>query len=126
MTTTTWSLPVRHPWFDRPSLKRKQPESNNDWSLLLDPDTKRRRCDSLENGLAQLNLGNPLTTTELSQQSFDPYSSYSMPTIIHIQPPNPPISSTILPTSVEEPPAPDSTDVKMSTSFTYEPEKDRE
>jgi hypothetical protein len=93
MMETMWTHPVRHPWFDRPSRKRKT--SENACSPL-----KRRRCDSLESGFSQLTLG----------ESDELQSTLGL-------------SPIILPSSVEEPAA---RDVKMTGSFSYEPEKDRE
>lgn len=68
----------RHPWFNMPSNKRKNPPSssssdNDDHNELPHPSqtcadsdpipTKRRRCATLENGFAHLAIHHPLHST---------------------------------------------------------------
>jgi len=63
-----------HPWFNQPSMKRKNPSSPRsttspspddfDASTPL-PDVKRRRCNTLESGFAHLTL-NPLLVNATS------------------------------------------------------------
>ncbi|KAJ6558608.1 hypothetical protein DFH09DRAFT_1163325, partial [Mycena vulgaris] len=49
MYLNTMSTPVRHPWFDKPSLKRKFDDP-------ACPPPKRRRASTLERGFASLTL----------------------------------------------------------------------
>ncbi|KAJ7502738.1 hypothetical protein B0H11DRAFT_599963 [Mycena galericulata] len=51
------SVPVRHPWFDKPSMKRKHPSSPSDPSYRT---PKRHRSGTLERGFASLTLDAPM------------------------------------------------------------------
>ncbi|KAJ7622811.1 hypothetical protein DFH06DRAFT_1231548 [Mycena polygramma] len=56
MFLNTLSVPLRHPWFDQPSTKRKRPASPAESPLRAQ---KRRRSSTLENGFAGLTLDAP-------------------------------------------------------------------
>ncbi|KAF8070255.1 hypothetical protein FPV67DRAFT_1008382 [Lyophyllum atratum] len=127
MTTWVSSAPIYHPWFTKPTAKRKlsdspspstspspSPPSSRSGSL---PPQKRPRYSALEAGFSTLTLGNPNTT--------DPGSSSALPYVSE------PISSpsdilaiptVVLPDTIEEPNIPE---VKMKSSSWYEPEPDR-
>ena len=116
MTTWAFESPVHHPWYDKPSRKRKHSlrEASNDTP-------KRRRCDSLEFGFAHLALSNPQVETQPSNPSIiiAPFELSAMDTDIDL-----PSPCVIHPSSVQEPPP--IPEVKMKNSSWYEPEKDRE
>lgn len=148
----SWSYPLSsmHPWFRMPSNKRKTVDfdSSDDSSDVDSFLSKRRRCDALENGLAQLSLNPPPHPAQQSKAALSPYSSYSssqstdgFPAIPAPQPQtfdswsayHQPLvhhaSPVILPGSIEEPTspaaAPDIPEVTMKSRSWYEPEKDR-
>ncbi|EPQ57419.1 hypothetical protein GLOTRDRAFT_137750 [Gloeophyllum trabeum ATCC 11539] len=98
---TTWAYPLRHPWFHMPNLKRKA--DMDDDAVYSPPAVKRRRWDTIENGLAGLSI-HPLPVNPFIESSS---------------------SNAVQPTSVEEPTSPEVQDVKMKGSSWYEPEKDR-
>ncbi|GJE94882.1 hypothetical protein PsYK624_110580 [Phanerochaete sordida] len=152
MATSSWPYPLysMHPWFRMPSHKRKSPEfdSSDDASDVESSAPKRRRCDALENGLAQLSLNPALHAAPQSTPPFPPFGSYlssetkdGLPAGLAPQPPvydhwnaytHPSAhyaSTVILPGSVEEPTspaaAPDVPEVTMKSRSWYEPEKDR-
>lgn len=132
-----------HPWFDKPSMKRRRSSSSEDDSIDLSPSSagsKRRRVTALERGLSNLSLQHlqptsPAVVTTSHPVSVSPHSphySTILPT-----PSNSDItamevdcfdSSSMLPfiqpDSVEEPPSPP--DIRMKGSSWYEPEPDRE
>ncbi|KAH9935404.1 uncharacterized protein B0H18DRAFT_1114158 [Fomitopsis serialis] len=145
--------PNSHPWFREPSLKRKTLE-DDDISVVEFPQTrpvaqrpKRRRCDNIEHGLAQMTLNrssvspppppsrfNPIV--ELPPAAQVPQNSYyeSMAHAPSVQETMPPLlmsvpSPVVLPGSVEEPASPEQTrdvpDVRMKIPSWYEVEKDR-
>jgi hypothetical protein len=91
------AVPIRHPWFDKPSMKRKQPSSAPD---LTYPSPKRRRSNTLERGFANLTLDAPM---------------YPVDAIVPVsqEPPMP------------RPTTPIVQEVTMKTSSWYEPEPDR-
>jgi hypothetical protein len=118
---TAWALPIRHPWLDKPSIKRKHPsdgEDNNPQSPLLHH--KRRRCSTLEQGFADLTLDNSqlIGTRAYPQAHSHHHELRAMDTNFDVS-----SSSVIRPGSIEEP-APIQ-EIKMKNSSWYEPEKDR-
>lgn len=95
MYLNTISTPLRHPWFDNPSMKRKQAPS--------DPSnraTKRHRSGTLERGFANLTLDAPMAPP--------------VPVPVVEEPPMPP-----------RPVTPTVPEITMKTSSWYEPERDR-
>ncbi|KZT63192.1 hypothetical protein DAEQUDRAFT_719682 [Daedalea quercina L-15889] len=155
---TTWAYhSSAHPWFREPSLKRKTLE-DDDISVVefpeprpIAPRPKRRRCDNIEQGLAQMTLNRssispPPTESWLSPIVEPPLAArvlqtaYTEPTahapsVRETAPPSQgfvPLgmpSPVVLPDSVEEPHSPeearDIPDVRMKIPSWYEPEKDR-
>jgi hypothetical protein len=126
---TAQAQPVRHPWFDNPSLKRKRPtDFDPPLATPLPPSpisSKRLRCStsSLEGGFSHLSLNNyspvithPTTQPSSSLSSSTPFSIFEVPTWS--------ATDVVRGGSVEEPPSPDVPEVKMRNW--YEPEKDRE
>lgn len=152
-----------HPWFRSPSLKRKASSSDEESDtptvraapLYLDSPSwpaKRRRCDVLEHGIAQLSLD---TNTGISAPSAQPLTSHSpqvesvsediplisapsvalseavsLPLYTFVQRPLP---GAVQAGSIEEPPSPEHeldedaiVDVAMSSESWYEIEKDSE
>jgi hypothetical protein len=100
----------------RQSLKRKKSLTDDDYYWISHAETsatkpkrRRQRCESLENGFADLRL----STSRPNLQSVPLHSTTNLD--IRISPP------VINPSSVDEP-----ADVKMGISSSYEPEKDRE
>lgn len=153
---TTWAYPVHmHPWFRMPSLKRKDPSDDSESSSgeyhprsPSPPRTKRRRCDVLERGLAQLDLnavadGSPTAQgPSISVLNMPPHAGAPAPLPPSYQGPPPWAASSsstpyaapasmpavVLPESVEEPTSPaqdELADVKMKVPSWYEIEKDR-
>ncbi|KAJ7084278.1 hypothetical protein B0H15DRAFT_848489 [Mycena belliarum] len=55
MFLNTMASPIRHPWFDKPSTKRKHPSGESSY-----PSPKRRRSSTLEHGFASLTLDAPM------------------------------------------------------------------
>jgi len=154
---TTWAYhPSAHPWFREPSLKRKTPE--DDISVVEFSQTrpvaqrpKRRRCDNIEHGLAQMTLNRSSVSPPPPQSRFNPivelppaaqvpHNPYYV-SMVHapsvqetMPPPQSPLlmsipSPVVLPSSVEEPASPeqatDVPDVRMKIPTWYEVEKDR-
>lgn len=157
---TTWAYhPSAHPWFREPSLKRKTLE-DDDISVVEFPEPrpiasrpKRRRCDNIEHGLAQMTLNrtsvspppppsgfrpivelpsevqvpHPTAYTEPSSTVYAPFVQETLRTPGFI----PGVCSpVVLPGSVEEPNSPEEAleevqDVRMKIPHWYEPEKDR-
>jgi hypothetical protein len=100
----------------RQSLKRKKSLTDDYyyWSAHAEtsatkPKRRRQRCESLENGFADLRL----STSRPNLQSVPLHSTTNLDT--HINP------TIINPSSIDEP-----AEVKMSILSSYEPEKDRE
>ncbi|KAJ7497165.1 hypothetical protein FB451DRAFT_1386465 [Mycena latifolia] len=95
MYLNTMAVPVRHPWFDKPSMKRKHPSEDSSW-----PSSKRRRSSTLERGFANLTLDAPM---------------YPVDAVIPIvdEPPSP------------RPATPTVPEITMKASSWYEPEPDR-
>lgn len=153
---------VRHPWFNMPSTKRKRPPtpSSDESDGLSERSTsfrtfegdlpKRRRCSTLEQGFAHLNLSHPVYQTHVSSTTSTSSTS-PIPSILELdvpfaRSPSPSAMESeytypiIQPTSIEEPPSPDASgypppdaecedgvaDIKMRSQSWYEPEKDRE
>jgi len=131
---TSESTPIRHPWFDQPSTKRKLSVSTTPPSRTTrsSPPPKRRKFSALESGFAQLTLSNPLNSatdtpylastspawpciSEFTQASCDFLSP--MDTDVNV-----PAHDFTLPSHIEEPSIPE---VKMKSSSWYEPEPDR-
>lgn len=135
MTTSATSTPIRHPWFDQPTTKRKlsvSPVNTNSSSRTSSSSPpKRRKFSALESGFAQLSLNNGYTNTidtpshvfisaagpcisEFVQAPHDFLSTMDADVV--------PAHDVILPSCVEEPSIPE---VKMRSSSWYEPEPDR-
>ncbi|KAJ6593754.1 hypothetical protein B0H19DRAFT_1246505 [Mycena capillaripes] len=89
------SVPLRHPWFDKPSVKRKRPVSPAESPSRAQ---KRRRSATLERGFAGLTLDAPMAPVPVIEE-----------------PPSPPLRPT----------TPDVPEITMKTSSWYEPEPDR-
>ncbi|KAH9831213.1 uncharacterized protein C8Q71DRAFT_783252 [Rhodofomes roseus] len=152
---TTWAYsPSAHPWFREPSLKRKTLE-DDDISVVEFPQTrpvaprpKRRRCDNIEHGLAQMTLNHPVVSSPPAEPQFVPLveppyalqyayseSTAHAPSVQEVPSSPRPLfsmgfpSRVVLPGSVEEPASPEQTrdipDVRMKIPSWYEPEKDR-
>ncbi|KAH7905627.1 hypothetical protein BJ138DRAFT_1130383 [Hygrophoropsis aurantiaca] len=115
---TTWVQPVRHPWFDPISTKRKFREDDYDdrSSHLISPKQKRIRFNTLEHGFAHLTLGSSGTSSPFSPTDI-PWSATSNagPTIDEFLYPSADASSSmvidshseiVLPSSIEEPTSP--------------------
>ena len=143
---------IRHPWFNMPSKKRKRPptpssDECSERSTILEGELpKRRRCSTLEQGFAHLNLSHPIIQTHPSSTS--PNLSILELDVPFARSPSPDAMESeytypiIQPTFIEEPKSPDisvcpprgteggseegMTDVKMRSESWYEPEKDRE
>ncbi|KAJ7124871.1 hypothetical protein C8R44DRAFT_874735 [Mycena epipterygia] len=96
MSLNTMSFPVRHPWFDKPSLKRKHPAEDPSC-----PTPKRRRANTLERGFASLSLDAVMHAVDA-------------PIIPVVE--EPPLPRPVTPTIPE---------ITMKTSSWYEPEPDR-
>ncbi|EMD37435.1 hypothetical protein CERSUDRAFT_114090 [Gelatoporia subvermispora B] len=157
MTTWAASSYQSHPWFRMPSLKRKDHSDDSESSSGSEhiarspspPRTKRRRCDLLEKGLAQLDLNaiverspasahgptisllnTPLSaaTASPATHSFQgppPWHASTSSGVYAAQPPHP---TVVFPESVEEPTSPEQAeiqDVRMKIPSWYEIEKDR-
>ena len=94
---TTWAQPVRHPWFDPPTMKRKQRTNEDEdasFSSDVSPAARRRkrvRYTSLERTLAHMTLATP-------SQDVDMW-----PRISPSRPCGQESLQVILPSSVEEP-----------------------
>lgn len=96
MSLNTMSFPVRHPWFDKPSLKRKHPAEDPSC-----PTPKRRRANTLERGFASLSLDAVMHAVDA-------------PIVPVVQePPSP------------RPATPTVPEITMKTSSWYEPEPNR-
>ncbi|KAI0081868.1 hypothetical protein K474DRAFT_1655731 [Panus rudis PR-1116 ss-1] len=138
----TSALPI-HPWFRNPSLKRKGSytvDSPDIATFETSPRTKRRRCDNLEHGFAQMTLNPAAIVPPVQQQPLfmqtSPFGSNPPP----FQPLGgtvnlngtsipPAADTTVQPTDVPspvpvdiDPPSPRS---KTSVPSWYEPQKDR-
>ncbi|TFK18921.1 hypothetical protein FA15DRAFT_232900 [Coprinopsis marcescibilis] len=114
----------RHPWFDAGVMKRKQspqlPSDMDDEDEQLTPPLKRRRCTTLENGIAHMSLSPSRSRVSNTTPS-------NVPTNDEISTPRSSLSGVVqqfIPdsSSTEEPTIPE---VKMKTSSWYEPEPDR-
>ncbi|PPQ99752.1 hypothetical protein CVT24_009735 [Panaeolus cyanescens] len=103
---STWSSSshFRHPWFDNPVPKRKQPESEQD-------DSQPQKRFRLESGFAHLSLD---SSSSSSSSSSSPQNVTDIP--------EEPMDMDPVPLSSEEPVIPE---VNMKTSSWYEPEPDR-
>lgn len=145
----SWTYPIcsMHPWFRMPSNKRKTPEldSSDDSSDADSFLPKRRRCDALENGLAQLSLNSALHPPHQRRSCFPHRDPYVSPQYKAGFPPLQPPTSVgwnthtdqvvdhtspvIFPGSIEEPTSPAAVpevpEVTMKSRSWYEPEKDR-
>jgi hypothetical protein len=132
----TWA-PVRHPWFDHPSTKRKLSASplnttnSTSRSPRPSPPPKRRKISTLESGFAQLALNNALHSIADTGSHVPPSASWPyISEFVHAPPDSlsamdadyqVPARDVVLPSYVEEP----SADVKMRSSSWYETEPDR-
>jgi len=137
----TASAYFTHPWFDKPSMKRRRSLSSEDDSIdlpLAAAGSKRRRVTALERGLSNLSLQHlqpisPAVVTSPYPVSVSPHSPHStmLPALsnsdIAAMEVDCSDSSSMLPfiqpDSVEEPPSPP--DIRMKGSSWYEPEPDR-
>ncbi|KAJ3779951.1 hypothetical protein GGU10DRAFT_337584 [Lentinula aff. detonsa] len=143
-----------HPWFDKPSMKRRHSSSSpeDEAPLNVSPTSaKRRRVTALERGFSNLSLhhvqpGASTSTSFIAPTSYPDSGSIPPPSyLIHttaLSSSSPPLSDTltameveyssmtpsIQPDSVEEPPSPSlllpEIQMKKSSSW-YEPEPDR-
>ncbi|KAJ6557174.1 hypothetical protein B0H10DRAFT_1190397 [Mycena sp. CBHHK59/15] len=95
MYMNTMSVPVRHPWFNKPSMKRKHSSSAADSPGRA---LKRRRSGTLERGFASLTLDSAMDA--------------DIPPVVDAPAPPRPVSPAIH-------------DITMKTSSWYEPEPDR-
>ncbi|KAF9007956.1 hypothetical protein BDQ17DRAFT_180047 [Cyathus striatus] len=147
----TWSTStshIRHPWFDNSIAKRKHstppssgssspsPDIDSDDPDISYPPLKRRRCSTLENGIAHLTLNHPFghvytgLTNPGERRSSSPMPQVQevvldSPLPINLLHPVPDIPmdsndgqqptwpDVVLPSSVEEPPIPE---IKMKSS----------
>lgn len=144
---------IRHPWFNMPSKKRKRPPSPSSegdecperFRTFEGELPKRRRCSTLEQGFAHLNLSHSMQT-HVSSTSTSPNPSILELDVPFVRSPSPNAMESdytypiIQPTFIEEPTSPDISvypprsaegeseevaDVKMRSESWYEPEKDR-
>ncbi|KAJ3713335.1 hypothetical protein C8R42DRAFT_294759 [Lentinula raphanica] len=156
MTSIAATHYFSHPWFNKPSMKRRHSSSSpetDDVPLNVSPvSPKRRRVTALERGFSNLSLHHVQPEASTSTSFVSPPTS---PPNINYPPPYPgpihtpiPLSSsssssdtltameveyssttpTIQPDSVEEPTSPSLSlpEVRMKGSSWYEPEPDRE
>ncbi|KAH0827778.1 hypothetical protein J3R83DRAFT_3396 [Lanmaoa asiatica] len=104
---TTWAQPIRHPWFNSPTMKRRLSanDDGDDDSSDLSSSTfsasrrKRVKYNSLERTLAHMTLGSALATGTSEDVDMWPKTP----------PPRPRVQETlniILPSMVEEPDTP--------------------
>lgn len=108
---TTWAQPVRHPWYNPPSLKRRLSASDDDddngvsYSAVLPSPSHRKRIrhNSLERTLAHMTLGSATATSE----DVDMWPKVSPP-----HPHDQASTNVIFPSSVQEPTEPDDMDVE--------------
>jgi len=114
------SLPLRHPWFDAQTTKRKHLDDAVDGTETDVRSSKRPRCSVLERGFANLSLNNAALTND-NDAGYSTMEDITFP--LNILPPSPDLQpfQIIRPSSIEEPCIPD---VKMESSW-YEPEPDR-
>jgi len=133
MTTWVSSGPIHHPWFTKPSVKRKlsdspspasSPSSSPPSSRAASPPQKRRRYSALEAGFSTLTLANH--PTDPGSSSTLPYVSEPISTpsnyLAMVDDCANQIPTVVLPSTIEEPSIPE---VKMKSSSWYEPEPDR-
>ncbi|OCH93131.1 hypothetical protein OBBRIDRAFT_372786 [Obba rivulosa] len=152
MTTWTTYPYHMHPWFRMPSLKRKDHSDDSESSSgeyaarsPSPPRVKRRRCDLLEKGLAQLDLNavvdgsrapgilaadvpRHVAAASPAQPSFQGPPAWAASTSTSAYPANVPPPRVVRPGSVEEPTSPAQSeipDVRMKVRTWYEIEKDR-
>ncbi|KAJ3724981.1 hypothetical protein DFJ43DRAFT_1090104 [Lentinula guzmanii] len=139
-----------HPWFDKPSMKRRHSSSSPEDEAPLDvspASAKRRRVTALERGFSNLSLhhiqhGAPTSTSFTAPTYYPDSGSIPPPSyLIHTTSSPPPPSDTltameveyssmspsIQPDSVEEPSSPSLLlpEIQMKSSSWYEPEPDR-
>ncbi|KAE9401562.1 hypothetical protein BT96DRAFT_597613 [Gymnopus androsaceus JB14] len=141
MAALTASPYFSHPWFDKPTMKRRRSSSSEDDAPLSPASSKRRRVKALERGFSNLTLQHLQPTSSLAVAS--PVSVSSPPSAFPSSPPNDfditamevdYDSSSMLPfiqpDSVEEPhsstPPEQVPEIRMKGSSWYEPEPDRE
>ncbi|RDB25438.1 hypothetical protein Hypma_008113 [Hypsizygus marmoreus] len=127
MATWLASNPVQHPWFTKPSMKRKLSESPSPISSASQssssspsgspPPHKRRKHSALEAGFSNLSLVNSHPTDTSGSSSALNYASEHISTLSASY-----SSIEALEPSIEEPTVPE---VKMKSSSWYEPERDR-
>ncbi|KAJ3749112.1 hypothetical protein DFH05DRAFT_1475528, partial [Lentinula detonsa] len=140
-----------HPWFDKPSMKRRHSSSSpeDEAPLNVSPaSAKRRRVTALERGFSNLSLhhvqpGAPTSTSSTAPTYYPDSGSIPPPSyLIHTTSSPPPPADTltameveyssmtpsIQPDSVEEPSSPSLLlpEIQMKSSSWYEPEPDRE
>ncbi|KAJ3988315.1 hypothetical protein F5890DRAFT_1492793 [Lentinula detonsa] len=139
-----------HPWFDKPSMKRRHSSSSpeDEAPLNVSPaSAKRRRVTALERGFSNLSLhhvqpGAPTSTSSTAPTYYPDSGSIPPPSyLIHTTSSPPPPADTltameveyssmtpsIQPDSVEEPSSPSLLlpEIQMKSSSWYEPEPDR-
>ena len=116
----TSSLPLRHPWFDAQTTKRKHLDDAVDGTETDVRSTKKPRCSVLERGFANLSLDNAALTND-NDAGYSTMEDITFP--LNVLRPSPDLQplQIIRPSSIEEPCIPD---VKMESSW-CEPEPDR-
>ena len=123
--TTCWTSPqIYHPWFTKPSTKRKLSPYGDDTPYTRPPSPsskrQRRKYESLEHNFADMTLEyTPPNPPPVFAHSQQPSSQFGLPPRASL----PFITSASTPGAVplEQP----IQDVLMSISTWYEPEKDR-
>ncbi|KAF8135515.1 hypothetical protein EV363DRAFT_797879 [Boletus edulis] len=95
---TMWAQPIRHPWFNPPTMKRKLSADDDAASFSsseVSPLSRRKRAryNSLERTLAHMTLGNALAATTEDVTMWPKISSPRPQETLNV----------ILPSSIEEP-----------------------
>ncbi|KAF5367107.1 hypothetical protein D9758_004036 [Tetrapyrgos nigripes] len=152
MASLAQSSFISHPWFNQPTMKRKQsssPEESSDDGRNIDLSkppseqrAKRRKVSALERGLSHLTLNrahHPISPIAgpSNVRGFPPADDAMDIEPDSIPPPLIPPSDPILipsssssihiqPSSIEEPDSPPTRELKMKGTSWYEPEPDRE
>lgn len=118
-----------HPWFRLPTLKRKSPYRDRDDTAFPPPDhdeheiglpAKRRRCDVLERGLAQLSIAPVL----LQQPLLPTPSPGAWNTVVEATSPVS-VERHATVTEPEDTPIECDPEFEQQDQAWYEPEKDR-
>lgn len=113
----TSSVPLRHPWFDAQTTKRKHLDDAVDGTETDVRSSKKPRCSVLERGFANLSLDNG-ALTNVNDAGYSTMEDITLP--LNVLPPSSDLQpfQIIRPSSIEEP------DIKMESSWS-EPEPDR-